>query len=387
MALLPPMAALALLAALFPAAGAAYTKQTFSYDLGSPVIPARLNQLDLYAPPGLDPRSRRPLVIFVHGGGWLRGDKGNQIAGKAGLFTSAGYLFASLNYRLSPDPIDLGDSDRVMFPDHPHDVGEAIAWLNRHVSEHGGDPTRMILIGHSAGAHLVSLVATEPSYVDAYGVAPSRIRGVVSLDTAGFDIAARAASANPALYLNAFGTPAENALSDAWNRASPIRFAGAEDPPFLLVTQQRARSGANNRAMAAALGQDPATAVIQVPLDHEGINDAVGAAGDPTGETAAIMSFIRRVTRTGPPGVVIKHHPASRISSMKRRVEVRFAFASIPPGAGFECRLDSGPFAACRSPRTYVVGSGRHSFRVRARVGVENGPAKGFDFVVRRRRG
>ncbi len=370
------------------AAAAAYTKHTVSYDLDSPVSPPTLNSLDLYVPSGLSPGDRRPLVVYVHGGGWLRGDKGNQILAKANLFTGAGYLFASLNYRLSPDPIDLTDPDRVLFPDHPHDVGEAVGWLNRNVAAYGGDPTRMVLSGHSAGAQLVSLLGTDPTYVQSYAVPPARIRGVISLDTAGFDIVARASSPNAALYYNAFGTPAENAVSDAWRRGSPIRYAGPEDPPFLLVTQQRAKSGANNRAMATSLGQDPATSVLQVPLDHEGINDAVGAPGDPTGETAAIMTFIDRVTAPAgatPPRAKIRRHPPRHVRTRKLRLKVSFTFRSKPAGARFECRIDTRRFSPCGSPRSYRVGVGRHTFLVRARKGGLTGPPSRFRFRVLRR--
>ncbi|MFN8161025.1 MAG: alpha/beta hydrolase [Solirubrobacterales bacterium] len=347
---------------------ASYVKHTVSYDLDSPVSPPGLNRLDLYVPAGLDPGARRPLVVYVHGGGWRRGDKAYRILNKANLFTGSGYLFASVNYRLSPDPIDLTNPDRVLFPDHPHDLGEAVAWLDRNAAGYGGDPTRIVLIGHSAGAHLVSLAGTDPTYLQAYSVSPGRIRGVVSLDTAGFDIVARASSPDAALYYNAFGTPAENALTGAWAKASPIRFADPGDPPFLLITQNRAASGANNRAMAAALGQDSAQSVLQVPLDHEGINEAVGSPTDATGETAAITGFIRRVVagHPPPPRAQIRKRPPAVIVTARRRVRVSFAFGSSRPGSRFECRIGAVEFSPCRSPRTYTVGPGRHVFGVRA---------------------
>jgi hypothetical protein len=125
-----------------------------------------------------------------------------------------------------------------------------------------------------------------------------------------------------------------------------------------------------------------------VPLDHAGINAAVGAAGDPTGETAAIMSFIGAVTDeidAAPPRATIKHHPAKRIVTSKRRVQVSFTFASTPAGARFQCRLDSAGFSGCRSPRAYRVGAGRHSFAVRAGAGDAVGRASKFEFQVLRR--
>ena len=271
-----------------------------SYDLGSPVSPAAHNRLDLFVP--RRPSSRRPVVVYVHGGGWQTGDK-RRIGHKARLFTRAGYLFASVNYRLSPPVRGLPAPDRVRFPDHPHDVGEALGWLTRNVRRYGGDPDRLVLIGHSAGAHLVSLAGVDPSFGSAYGVPARAVRGVVSLDTAAFDVAAKADPAlrpRPWMFWNAFGTPAEEAAAPRWASASPISFAGRGDPAFLLVTQRRLTRVAENRAMLRALGNRDSDSLVTVALDHAGINRMLGSPHDPTRETEAVMSFVRKVV--GRPG-------------------------------------------------------------------------------------
>jgi arylformamidase len=374
-------------------AGAAVSVEDVSYDLDSPVADPNLNALDIYTPDGVAAADARPVVVYVHGGGWRAGDKANQIAKKVNLFTGAGYVFVSVNYRLSPQDTGTLDPGRIKFPDHPHDVGEAIGWLSAHVAAYGGDPTRLLLIGHSAGAHLVSLVSTDPSYIEAYGVQPFQLIGTVSLDTDAFDVTAQAdpsspAATNPGLFWNAFGTPAENAATGSWAAASPIAFADQADPRFLLVTSQIPRRVSENRAIATALGQDPA-GVLSVPYDHEGINDAVGAAADPAGETAAIISFL--TARVGdssqPPKPKLSKHPRRRLKTSSRRVEVRFRFSSTA-GLGFECRLDHGRFKSCRSPRTYRVARGRHRFRVRAvSASGRPGAERSFEFrVVRQRR-
>jgi acetyl esterase/lipase len=245
-------------------AAAAISHLDLDYDLGSPPAPspASQNRLDLYLPDDAGPTDSRPVVVYVHGGGWRQGDKRNRILDKANLFTDAGYLFASINYRLSPEALSATpDPSRVMFPDHPHDVGEAIGWLGRNLASRGGDPERIALIGHSAGAHLVSLVATDPSYVEAYGVDPWQLIGAVALDTGAFDVPARIAELGPAgqlLYFNAFGTVAENAATGSWAEASPIEWADPADPAQLLVTQMASQARVQeNRRMASALGQDP----------------------------------------------------------------------------------------------------------------------------------
>jgi arylformamidase len=183
----------------------------------------------------------------------------------------------------------------VRFPDHPHDVGEALGWLTRNVRGYGGDPDRLVLIGHSAGAHLASLVGVDPSFSSAYGVPARSVRGVVSLDTAAFDVAAKAdpaRSRRPQLYWNAFGTPREEAAEPRWASASPINLADRCDPAFLLVTQRRPSRVAENGAMLRALGNRRSDSLVTVPLDHAGINRMLGNPRDTTRETEAVMEFV-----------------------------------------------------------------------------------------------
>ena len=288
--------------AAVPQAGAAapyVLHADVDYDLGSPVSPAAQNRLDLFVPRGKAARQgRRPVVVYVHGGGWQAGDKA-RVGHKASLFTRAGYLFASVNYRLSPSNQGVPATDRVRFPDHPHDVGEALGWLERNVRRYGGDRRRLVLIGHSAGAHLAALVGVDPSFRRAYGVPTGAVRGVVSLDTAAFDIAAEAdpaRSLRPQLFWNAFGTPREEAADPRWASGSPIHFADRRDPAFLLVTQRRPRRVARNRAMLQALGDRRSDSLLALALDHAGINRTLGSPRDTSGETEAVMAFVGAVT-------------------------------------------------------------------------------------------
>jgi arylformamidase len=368
------IAAVAFALALLPSGASAYTPHLdLNYDIDSPPAPSpvRENYLDLYLPPG-SAGDHRPVVVYVHGGGWRTGDKRNQIQDKANLFTGAGYVFASLNYRLSPNPPELGNPDRVMFPDHPHDIGEAIGWLDHHVSAYGGDPNRIILLGHSAGAHLVALLGADPRYVRAYDVDPRQLIGVVPLDTAGLDVAevADPASSDGArlIYWNAFGTPQENAASNAWTIASPIHWAEPSDPPYLLVTQRDdPQRLAVNRRMAVALGQDPDASVLPVALNHGGINRALGDPNDTSGETPAVMAFIARVLAAAEaPKASITRRPPAVVRTAARTVEVSFAFRSNGFESSFRCRLGDRDFTPCRSPRSYRLGPGTHVFAVRA---------------------
>lgn len=375
---MPAAAAAAIAFAAAPAlAPAATAVPDIDYDLdGSPPPdPPSLGRLDLYMPDGAVAGDRRPVVVYVHGGAWRVGDKANKIASKVALFTGAGYGFASVNYRLSPNPIDPGyPADRVRFPDHPDDVAEAVAWIDRNVAAWGGDPSRLILIGHSAGAQIVALLATDPAYVKRWGLKPRQILGTIPLDGE-YDIPQRIATgtfSSRLNFYNGFATPAENAVDDAWRLASPITWAESGDPPFLVVTQQNApvRAAAAGR-MVDALGDD--ATLLAVPYDHEGINAAVGSASDPAGETDAIMGFIRGVVADAR-AVRVKFlaRPGNRVRLARggraARAKVRWRFAARRGAARFECRLDGARFRRCNSPVTRRVTRGRHAFRVRAKA-------------------
>jgi arylformamidase len=272
-----------------------------SYDLRPPTPDRAHNRLDVYEP--AEPGTDRPVVVWFHGGTWRLGDK-SLVDFKPELFTSAGYVFVSANYRLSPEPPELANPDRVMFPDHVNDAAEAVAWVYRNISAYRGDPTRVVLAGSSAGGHLASLVAVRPDYTAAYDVPHNMIRGVVLLDGRGLDLADEIgrATAPVALetYYNAFGTPEQDAARNIWARASPIRYAQPGDPPHLLVTGAGPVLRERMERMAAALGQDPATTVLPLALRHVEITAVLGDPADESGETDAVLEFVASAFATTP---------------------------------------------------------------------------------------
>lgn len=349
-----------------------------SYDLGSPPSDPTRNQLDIYLP-GEESATLRPIVVHVHGGGWRRGDKATaSTPDKARLFTGLGYGFVSINYRLSPSSGDPSNPDpnRVMFPDHADDVGEAMGWLDRNAVRFGMDPDRIFLMGHSAGAHLVSLVSTDPHYLARYGVDLRQILGTIALDTGAFDIQQAVLGNDPdepaLLFVNAFGTPEENAISGSWRAASPLTWADPADPRHLFVVQQRPGRINRQLVMANRLGQS-SESVVPVPLSHDGINRAVGSADDTTRTTSSIAAFIAdRLADYVSPGVTITKRPAKVVrlgrekgSQRPKKRKVAFAFAGSGSATGFQCRLDGGGFRSCTSPRRYAAKRGTHTFRVR----------------------
>jgi acetyl esterase/lipase len=133
-----------------------------------------------------------PVMIWVHGGGWAKGDKDNQLQYKIPFFIDEGWIFVSVNYRLSPaetpdDPADF-DANRIMYPVHNHDVAAAIAWVHEHISEYGGDPDQISIMGHSAGAGIVAGIGTNQTFLQEFGLNLSVLKNVICLDTEGYDI-------------------------------------------------------------------------------------------------------------------------------------------------------------------------------------------------------
>lgn len=169
----------------------------------------RKHKLDLFLPRG---RRDYPILFFVHGGGWVSGDRK--------LYSSVGRVFARngvgtavISYRLTPE---------VRHPGHIEDVAKAFAWVKQNIAERGGRADRIFVAGQSAGGHLSALLATNERYLRAEGCQLADIRGVIPISgvydfpRGGFDAV--------------LGTGAE-----AYDSAIPLRHIGAGCPPFLLL--------------------------------------------------------------------------------------------------------------------------------------------------------
>lgn len=244
----------------------------------TPGVAARLQSLDLYQPTRPMECPRTPILVWVHGGGWTVGDKAQQLTAKVPWATGLGFLFASVNYRLSPSPpSNLAGlaPGRVTYPTHNDDVSAAVAYLRAHAAEYGADPSRVVLMGHSAGAGVVAQVGTNPRFAALAG----SLRCVAALDTEAYDVAEAASGmdAQGVLYQNAFGgDPA------VWREASPLTHVRAGLSPFFVVTRGAATRVAMSRRFVDALrgAGGRAELVTATGYDHEGVNDAVGTAAD-----------------------------------------------------------------------------------------------------------
>jgi arylformamidase len=214
---------------------------------------------------------RPPLVIFIHGGGWAIGDKKSGTGNKAKHFTANGYAFASLNYRLVPDVDPAGQA---------RDVADAVAYLRGRSQELNFDPDRIVISGHSAGAHLAALVSSDERYFKNAGVPLPAIRGTVLLDGAGYDVVTQMKSGGgpllTRLYTNAFGTDEANQ-----KRLSPITYAASPNIGSWLIIHDASRMDAASQARNLAAALDNAgekTRILPVPdSSHSQINHDVGA--------------------------------------------------------------------------------------------------------------
>jgi arylformamidase len=222
-------------------------------------------RMDVYLPPHPD---KSPVIFMVHGGAWRTGDKamGRVVDNKIAHWLPLGYIFVSVNYRLLPDADPLVQAD---------DVRRALIFAQNHAPEWGGNPDAFMLMGHSAGAHLVSLINAAPRTALAMGARPWR--GVVSLDTAAMDIVATMQAKHYRFYDKAFGDD-----PSFWRAASPRHQIGSDAVPMLAVCSTK-RPDHPCPATQDFAGQAKLVGarveVMEQPLNHAEINGELGKDG------------------------------------------------------------------------------------------------------------
>ncbi len=189
-----------------------------------PDFDTQKHRLDLYVPAGRGPH---PVVVFVHGGGWRLGDRqqfGSSYIKMGRRLSAQGVLTIIISYRLAPG---------FKHPSQAQDVARALSWALKHSAEYGGDPERVFAMGHSAGAHLVALVATDPRWLAEVGQSPSQLKGVIGV-SGPYDIEHLGRSTligGVWMVIPAFGSDAA-----VWRDATPAHHLKAtRPPPFLLA--------------------------------------------------------------------------------------------------------------------------------------------------------
>lgn len=166
--------------------------------------------LDIYAP---RQAASRPVVIFWYGGSWVKGNK-SEYRFVGTTLAEHGFVAVLPDYRLYP---------QVTFPAFDEDGAHAVAWVEQHIQEFGGDPHHIVLMGHSAGGHTAAFLAFNHAFLQKYGADPSDISGLVGLS---------------GTYVLVPATPTEHAtFPPPYTEADwqPIRFVDAHSPPTLLL--------------------------------------------------------------------------------------------------------------------------------------------------------
>ena len=245
--------------------------------------------LDVYGPAA--PGKNLPVVVWIHGGGWQGGDK-SEVHKKPQAFVDKGFVFVSTNYRLLPD-VDMATIVR--------DVAKSIHWVHDHIAEYGGDPKRVLIMGHSAGAQLAALISTDERYLKAEGLSLAIVKACVPVDGDTYDVPAIIATAEarwkahglpPAKFghREKFGNDPEK-HRDFSAVTHVARDKGI--PPFLIL---HVAGHPDTTAQALRLGNVlkdagvPATVFAAKETTHNKINVDLGQPDDPA--TKVLFEFL-----------------------------------------------------------------------------------------------
>ncbi|QDH33531.1 alpha/beta hydrolase [Porphyrobacter sp. YT40] len=236
--------------------------------------------LDIWAP-HMPTHGPLPVVIFWYGGGWVKGDRTSYaFAGRA--LAREGFLVVIPDYRKVPE---------VRFPAFLDDGAEAAKWVEDNIAQHGGDPARVAVMGHSAGAYQAVMLTLDAKRLAAAGVAPGFVKAGVGLS-------------GPYDFYPFTSERAIDAMSQ-WphpEETQPITFARADAPPLLLVTSDgdetvRAKNANNLGAKLTRLGA-PVEVKNYGPLDHEEVVMALSVPFRGKGPVLAdSVAFLRRHLR------------------------------------------------------------------------------------------
>ena len=247
--------------------------------------------LDVYAPAGA---KDLPVVFWIHGGGWQSGDK-SMVALKPQAFMDAGFVFVSINHRLLPT-VDMAAITG--------DVARALGWVHKNIATYGGDPARLLVMGHSSGGQLAALMCTDDRYAKAEGFSLTMIKGCVPVDADTFDIPAIIETAETRARVHHLPLPTYGHRQKFGNDPAKHRDFSAVThvarnkgiPPFLILhVAGHPDTSAQAQRLAAVLEAAGISAKVVAGREttHARINDDIGVANDPV--TTALFAFVARV--------------------------------------------------------------------------------------------
>ncbi len=257
------------------------------------------NRFDVYRPANAD---LAPIILMVHGGGWRTGSKASSavVSNKVAHWVTQGVIVVSADYRLLPDADPL---------EQAQDIAQALAHVQAHASRWGGDPKRVVLMGHSAGAHLVALLHARPML--AYGVGAKPWLSTIALDSAALDVPAIMEAPHPRLYDRAFGRD-----PGFWQAASPWHQMTKGMPPMLAVcsTLRDTPCPQARRFKEQARKFGGVVDVLPVALSHRDINAALGHndGAQAAAYTQQVDRHLRRIDPQWPISTAVRRHDNAR---------------------------------------------------------------------------
>lgn len=246
----------------------------------------KLQRLDIYRPAiNYIAAQKAPIILMVHGGAWAYGDKANSrvIENKVTRWIPRGFIFVSVNYRMIPEADPVAQAD---------DIARALATVQKSAPGWGGDPTRIILMGHSAGAHLVTLLNADESRAAKLGAQPWL--GTVSLDSGALDVPSIMNRRHAKLYDAAFGADPE-----FWKTASPIHQLKAGGKPWLGICSDMIRDSCPGNVAFAEQSRKLGLRAEILPekLRHGPINEELGRPGAYTDAVETFMASLDPIVK------------------------------------------------------------------------------------------
>jgi arylformamidase len=250
-------------------------------------------KLDIYAPQGA---KDLPVVFWIHGGGWVTGHRTN-ILSKPQAFADKGFVFVSTGYRLLPE---------VEMVTIFQDIAKSIRWVHDHIAEYGGDPKRLLVMGHSAGAQLAALISIDDRHLKAEGLSLDIIKGCVPVDGDTYDVPAIIETAEARWRAHGeefsknghrmkFGNdPAKHRDYSAVTHVAK----GKNIPPFLILhVAEHPDTSAQARRLAKALKDSniPVKVFGGRATTHDKLNDDLGLPNDAA--TKVLFDFLNEALR------------------------------------------------------------------------------------------
>jgi arylformamidase len=236
---------------------------------------AARQRFDVYAP---QQAHGAPVIFLVHGGAWMLGEKTarNVIENKVGRWAPRGFIVISVDYRMLPEAPVLQQAQ---------DVARALAYAQQHASSWGGDPKLFVLMGHSAGAHLVSLITANTRIAQEQGASPWL--GAIALDSAAYDVGQIMRGQHYRFYDRVFGSD-----PSSWDAVSPLQQMDGQILPFLAVCSSQRKDSCPQAQAFVAKATSFGTRIQLLPQDktHAQINKDLGADAN---YTAQVETFMR----------------------------------------------------------------------------------------------